>query len=438
MFQNKFVLDAVIAIIVSVVAALVNNSTKLKVGWRAIITTALLAVGVLAASWNHHWLFFAPSAVVEDVKTAVTVGKTAGKEVSHNFPWFRVVLALLVAAITALQAYYTYKPRPWLGNKRDTWAFYSTIVTGVCLTLGILTFGHMVTVIFWSLATGSTMAIMNIQVPEQELWTPKLFGRRCFHAWWMFDKYVFYNGFHRTKIPRNAPGLEFNVVLERRGLQLSCVTEKIPTLGGKIPGLDGEPDIEVGGDVNVKFIPILDGPENLNAYWSAPPEVRTDAGLVKYASEIFGADFRVLLKGQTLEKIQVGGVFEDANWDEAIARLESVSGYKVKSVLIEDPTPSPEVQARLNELAAKRIDVVKTALDKRIAVITAEGKGDARLAELMPLVTALNNPDIGSAVKLAVDAVAKTDFAGRSELRVLVDRQLGSIAPYIAEGAEAA
>jgi hypothetical protein len=254
----------------------------------------------------------------------------------------------------------------------------------------------------------------------------------------MFDKYVFNNGFHRMWIVRNAPGLEFNVVLERRGLQLSCVTEKIPTLGGKIPGLDGEPDIEVGGDVNVKFTPILDGPENPNAYWSAPPEVRTDAGLVKYASEIFGADFRILLKGQTLEKIQVGGVFEDANWDEAIARLESVSGYKVKSVMIEDPTPSPEVQARLNELAVKRIDVVKAALDKRIAVIIAEGKGQARLAELMPLVTALNNPDIGSAVKLAVDAVAKTDFAGRSELRVLVDRQLGSIAPYIAEGAEAA
>jgi hypothetical protein len=140
-----------------------------------------------------------------------------------------------------------------------------------------------------------------------------------------------------------------------------------------------------------------------------------------------------------LGDIQTGDVFEGKDWtdSESVRLFEKNTGHKVRKCLVMDPTPSKEVQDQINALAAKRIEAVQAELDKQIAVNKQAGIGEGRLAELMPLVRALQNPDIGMAVREALSAVTKRDFAARSELRVLVDRHLGPLAPFMAEsGAE--
>ena len=439
MFQNKFVLDAVIVIIVSVIAALVNNSTKLKGGWRAIITMALVAVGFIFASWNHHWLFFAPSAVAEGAKTAVTVGKTAVKEVSHNFPWFRVVLALIVIGGTILQTYRAFKPKSWFGNKPDYWSGVSTIICGTSISLGIITTNHLVVFICFLVAIATELAVMNVQVPEQELYTPKVFGRRCYGTWWMGGKYCFTNGWNWCWYPRNFPGLTFNVAKPRKGVSLKCVTAKVPTKGFAVKGPDGNIVELVGGDVDIMFTLLNDTYDDLEAFYSSPDEIRNDpAKLAAYASDIYGAEFREVLKGLTLDEIQVGNVLKSHDFKNSRELYERGSGHKVTSCLIEDPTPSQKVQDQLNAYAAKRIEVIQTELEASIALIKAEGAGKARLAGLKPLMDALADRNTGTAVREAVAAVRAIDFAANSNLRVLVEKELGPLMPLMPLMAEAA
>lgn len=439
MFQNKLVLDAVIVIIVSVVAAVVCNSTKLKVGWRAIITMVLLAVGFLFASWNHHWLFFAPSAVADGAKTVVAVGKTAAEEVSHNFPWFRVVLALLIIGGTILQTYRAFKPKPWFGNKPDYWAGVSTIICGASITLGVMITNHLVAFVCFLVAIAAELAVMNAQVPEQELWTPKVFGRRCYGTWWMGGKYCFANGWNACWYPRNFPGLTFNVAKPRKGVPLKCVTAKVPTKGFAVKGPDGTIVELVGGDVDIVFTLLNDTHDDLDAFYSSPDGIRDDpAKLAAYASDIYGAEFRELLKGLNLDEIQLGNVLKSHDFKSSQGLYERGSGHKVTSCLIEDPTPNQKVQDQINAYAAKRIEVIQTELDASIALIKAEGAGKARLAGLKPLMDALADRNTSAAVREAVAAVRAIDFAANSNLRVLVEKELGPLMPLMPLMAEAA
>lgn len=183
MSQNKFVLDAVIAIIAFVLSAMVCNSTKLKVGWRAIITMVLLAVGALAVAWNHHWLFFAPSAVAEGAKTAA--GTTT---VAEGEKFTAIVVRLIVALIISL-AIFLIGPVKYLRAKTKP-----EFIAGLSLSLiGV----SLITTAFWSYWCALLLVLGYISagwytVPIRMRGTPTFHGKFFSNIVWGFGPHWFW------------------------------------------------------------------------------------------------------------------------------------------------------------------------------------------------------------------------------------------------------
>lgn len=436
MFNEKYIVDAVVAIIALWISIGVWGNEKMKGLFKTIVIAVALGTAVLWINSRHGFLHGASSS------TQVLDGaKVTGKGFVSKIPWLRIVLAGLVGVLTFWHAKRVGMPKSWLGDKRDQAAFWATLASGSFLALSVLIGASIWSLLTLFLAVASLVSIMNVQVPEQELWTPKLFGKRCFNSTWMLGNYCFANGFNWMLLPRNTPGLSFNVAKPRTGVPLKCITAKVPTKGFKIPGtidaIGGEDVFMVGGEVDVPFTLILQTHDDLDAYYSSQDDLRSDQlKLTAYASEIYGAEFRELLKNRNLDDIQTGTVFEGRDFAKSRRLFEAGTGHKVTKYLIEDATPSKEVQDRINALAAKRIEKVQAMLEAEIEATKKGGIGKGRLAELQPLIEALLDPVKGNAVREAVAAVRSIDFAAHSNLRVLVEKELGPLMPLVAEAAE--
>lgn len=438
MFGVEYIWDAVVWIIALLLSGRTWDSKRKELSnffVKIALVVLFLGAALLFTANRHNLLFFAQASEGAEQMVAGTASSVV--HWWQRLPWLRLALTFVIGVWTFFHARQMKKPRSWLGDKVDKQAYWSTIATGLCLAVAMVFVGHFVSFLAFVLAIMSVVVIMNVQVPEQELWTPKLFGQRYFGAQWMLGRYCFTNGWHWMLLPRNFPGLSFNVVKPRRGVQLRCMTAKVPTKGFTVKG-EGNSIEKVGGEVDVPFLLIIDTHQDLDAFYASPDEIRDDTvKLAAYAAGIYGAEFRELIKGLSLDEVQVGDVFSRSNFDRSRAIFESNTGHSVKACLVEDATPSKEVQDQINALAAKRIEKAQAELEAQIEEARQRGVGKGRLAQLESLAEALRDPDQGASIREALAAVRSMDFAANSNLRVLVERELGPLeplTPLIAEG----